>query len=283
MPSPSSLPIALAEHGCPAGGTSAQPAGPGCAPYRDYVGVDTLQALQRPKTDQPAELLFLTITQVQELMLSFLVKEVGRARDHLFLGDVDGALWQLRRIVSAQQVLLSTWEPLNTMSAPEYLDFRDALGDASGFQSATFRLFEFSLGRKSPHLTEFYRDVPAVHRQLEDALMAPSLYDAAIHLLRRRNVLTTATTDGHPLPEEVEQAWAAVYRDPDRDRSLFLLAESLSDVAAQFVRWRSEHVLVVERVLGAKTGTAGTSGLDWLRRSADHRFFPELWAARSCL
>jgi tryptophan 2,3-dioxygenase len=283
MSSPSSQPIALAEHGCLSGAPPARPAGPGCAPYRDYVGVDALLALQRPKTDHPAELLFLTITQVQELMLSFLAKEVKRARDQLFLGDLDGALWQLRRIVSAQQVLLSTWEPLNTMSAPEYLDFRDALGDASGFQSATFRLFEFSLGRKSAHLTEFYRDVPAVHRQLEDALAEPSLYDAAIHLLCRKGFLNPANPDRQPQPEEVEQAWAAVYRDPARDRSLFLLAESLSDVAAQFVRWRSEHVLVVERVLGARTGTAGTSGLDWLRRSADHRFFPELWAARSCL
>ncbi|MFC3452595.1 tryptophan 2,3-dioxygenase [Amycolatopsis speibonae] len=258
-------------------------------PYVDYHNVDTLLSLQHPRTQEPAELSFYVMGQVQELLFKLLFTEINRVRDLLFAGQVDEALWYLRRVERSQRVLLATWEPLSTITASEFVGFRDQLGTASGIQSYMYRQLEFSLGNKSEEMARAHQGIPRFQEQVDMALRAPSVYDAALALLHSR---------GSAIPEEcvrrdfsltyvpnsaIERAWADIYREPHRSRDLYLLAEALTDVGHQYSQWRSAHLLTVERVLGNKPGTGGTMGVAWLRRIAEHRFFPELLSARSLL
>lgn len=264
-------------------------ASPHSTPYVDYHSVDSLLGLQHPRTDEPAELSFYTIGQVQELLFKLLFTEANRIRDLLLDDRLDDALWYLRRMERSQRVLVASWEPVSTITIAEFAAFRDELGVASGIQSHMYRQLEFALGNKSPRMAAAYQGIFPIWQQVEAALRAPSLYDAALTLLRRR---------GAPIPDAhlkrdvalpyrphpaVEAAWADVYRSPREQRDLYLFAEALSDVSQQYSTWRSAHLLTVERVLGSKPGTGGTMGVAWLRRAAEHRFFPELLSARSVL
>ncbi|EST34208.1 tryptophan 2,3-dioxygenase [Streptomyces roseochromogenus] len=256
-------------------------------PYIDYHHVDSLLSLQHPRSDEPAELTFYITGQVQELLFKLMFTETNRTRDLLLADRLDDALWYLRRIEKILRVLTVSWEPVSTITPTEFARYRDELGTASGFQSYMYRQLEFSLGNKSPRMAEAYRAVPWVHELVDAALRAPSLYDAALHLLRRRgyDIPSEAVERDYTQPYEehpaVEAAWSALYTDQDRDPRLYALAEALCDLNYHYSRWRHTHLLVVERVLGHKPGTGGTSGVDWLRRAARHRFFPELWAVRS--
>ncbi|WP_434449356.1 tryptophan 2,3-dioxygenase [Lentzea sp. E54] len=255
-------------------------------PYIDYHNVDVLLSLQHPRTREPAELTFYTVGQVQELLFKLLFTDINRVRDLLFDDLLDEALWQLRRVERTQRLLAASWDPVSAITASEFAGFRNELGVASGLQSYMYRQLEFALGHKSPRMAEAHNAVAWVHEQVDAALRAPSVYDAALAVLRRR---------GAPIPERpdyaqpyepdpaAEEAWAGIYREPKRDHRLYLLAEALSEVGYLHSRWRSTHLLVVERILGHKPGTGGTDGVDWLRRVSEHRFFPELLAARSTL
>ncbi|MET9764375.1 tryptophan 2,3-dioxygenase family protein [Streptomyces sp. NPDC006372] len=256
-------------------------------PYIDYHSVDTLLSLQHPRSDEPAELCFYITGQVQELLFKLMFTEVNRVRDLLFEDKLDDALWGLRRIERIQRALTASWEPVSTITPTEFAGFRDQLGSASGFQSYMYRQLEFSLGNKEPRMAEAYRAVPWLHKQMLEVLRAPSLYDAVLALLHKR---------GLPIPEawvrrdftrpyepssEVENAWAVVYRERREFRDLHMLAEALAELNYQYSRWRTTHLLTVERILGNKPGTGGTLGVAWLRKVAEHRFFPELWSVRS--
>jgi tryptophan 2,3-dioxygenase len=257
----------------------------GSMPYIDYHHVDVLLGLQHPRTDEPAELSFYIIGQVQELLFKLLFTEANRIRDLLFDDRLDRALGYLRRAERVQRVLTACWEPVSTISPTEFAAFRDELGTASGFQSFMYRQLEFALGNKSPRMAAAYAAVPAIHAQVEAALRAPSLYDAVLALLRRRglNIPLECVERDFARPYEphpaVQKAWAGVYDAAGGD--LYVLAEALSELNYQFSRWRMTHLLAVERVLGRKPGTGGTSGVEWLRRVAEYRFFPELWNVRS--
>ncbi|MFD2467425.1 tryptophan 2,3-dioxygenase [Amycolatopsis silviterrae] len=264
-------------------------AGPDSTAYVDYHSVDALLSLQHPRTGEPAELAFYTVGQVQELLFKLLFTEANRVRDLLFDDRLDDALWCLRRMERTQRVLVASWEPVSTITAAEFAAFRDQLGVASGIQSHMYRQLEFALGNKSPRMAEAYEGISQLHKDVDAALRAPSMYDGALALLRRR---------GAPIPEDhvtrdfaqpyqphpaVEEAWAGIYRDPAGQRDLYVFAEALSDVNHQYSLWRSAHLLTVERVLGSKPGSGGTAGVAWLRRVAEHRFFPELLSARTAL
>ncbi|MGW0210928.1 tryptophan 2,3-dioxygenase [Streptomyces sp. NPDC003233] len=264
----------------------------GSTPYIDYQSIDVLLSLQNPRTDAPAELTFYVMGQVKELVFKLLVTEVNRTRDLLYEDRFDEALRTLRRIERVQRVLESTWEALGTITASEFNEFRDHLGEASGLQSYMYRQLEFCLGNKSPRLATAHLGVPGVAEQVELALRSPSLWDAAIAFLHRtpgRSVHLPAeclerdfATPYQPHPQ-VEAAWAEVYRAPGEHPKLYALGEALGEVSYRFGLWRTTHLLVVERILGNKPGSGGTTGVPWLRRSAEHRFFPELWSAKSLL
>jgi tryptophan 2,3-dioxygenase len=215
-------------------------------PYADYARLDVLHDLQKPRTGESAELSFIVTTQVMELLFGLLAHEWEQARDALLADDLDGAVAVLRRGLHIQDVLISSWDLLATMTPVEYNRFRDELGDASGVQSGLFHRLERLLGNAKG--TE------------------PSLYDAALGLLAARDV------EGEPL-----KRWRVVYESrPD----LLPLAEILLDVADRAQRWRQRHYTAVRRAMGAKPGTGGSAGLTWLKAAMDRDAFPELWAVR---
>ncbi|GAA3086306.1 tryptophan 2,3-dioxygenase [Streptosporangium carneum] len=259
----------------------------GANPFVSYLADDILLSLQNPRTKEFSEPAFLIMSQVVELLFKLAHTEARQARDLLDLDDVAGALWVFRRLSRVQNVLTDTWEVLSSLSPVEYGAFRDQLGEGSGLQSSMYRHLEFILGNKNEAMVTPHRGDPAVHRELRRALGEPSLYDAALRLLRRRGfpVPQDCAERDWALPyeerQEVADAWQLVYQDPDRHLELHQLAEALVDIAYDFGRWRAAHLLTVERLLGSKAGTGGTSGVRWLRRVAEHRFFPELWLVRS--
>jgi tryptophan 2,3-dioxygenase len=257
--------------------------------YIDYHNVDVVLAQQHPRSSEPAELSFLTMGQVQELLFKLLFTDISLVRDLLFDDRLDEALWRLRRVERNQRVLVATWEPLSTITPREFAAFRDQLGDASGLQSYMYRQLEFVLGHKSARLAEAHSGVTWVYKQVDAALRAPSLYDAAIAFLRAHGadipdacVHRDYAEPYQPHPA-VEHAWAEIYRAPGENHDGYLLAEALSDLSYQYSRWRYTHLLSVERVIGSKPGTGGTHGVRWLAKIADHRFFPELWTARTAV
>lgn len=258
-------------------------------PFVKYVSSDVLLSLQRTRTESETEPSFLIVTQVMELLFKLVYTEAVRARDLLESDDISGALRTLRRLHKACVSLTSSWEALTSLSPTEYAEFRDALGEGSGFQSYMYRHMEFLLGHKVAAMAEGHRDQEPVHRELLGSLGEISVYDAVLRLLWRRGLPVPDSSVerdwSRPYPErdEVVDVWHTVYTEQDKYSDLYLLAEALLDVAFELGRWRTTHLLTVERLLGSKTGTAGTSGVTWLRRVAEHRFFPELWAVRATI
>jgi tryptophan 2,3-dioxygenase len=258
-------------------------------PYEQYVGVRQLQALVRTVTDHPAEPSFLVVTQIMELWFTLLRREWEQAQRSLRADDLDGALAAIHRSVHHLRSLNASWDSLTWMTPAEFNGFRDALGEASGFQSYEYRHVEFLLGLKAESVVRPHRALPAVHADLERALAAPSLEDDVLAFLARAGLAVpadvldrdrTVTHEAHP---ELTGLWAGIYADPRPGNELFVLGEALTDVAEEFATWRQRHVTAVRRSMGAKPGTGGSAGLAWLERSAARVVFPDLWAARTVL
>ncbi|MFF5207244.1 tryptophan 2,3-dioxygenase [Streptosporangium sp. NPDC000396] len=253
-------------------------------PYDDYVGTMTLRRLQRTITDAPEELAFLVTTQVMELYFGLLRTEWQLAQKQLDDDDDAAATATIKRTVRHFDALNAAWASLSWLTPAQFNKFRDALGEASGFQSALYRHVEFLLGNKSEPLIRPHRRNPEAYRELTEALAQPSLYDSVLALLARRGhavpqeVLErdyTAEYEPHP---DVEKVWVEVYGGP-----LEPLAEALTDLAERFSDWRYRHVMAVRRSMGAKPGSGGSNGLNWLERSMRRQVFPELWTARTLM
>ncbi|GGS89267.1 tryptophan 2,3-dioxygenase [Streptomyces cinerochromogenes] len=257
-------------------------------PYIDYQSIDVLLSLQHPLSEAPAEPTFYVLGQVKELLFKLLYGELCAVRARLDDDDVAQAVWTLRRARRVIELLTRTWDVLGTLAPTEFNAFREQLGRASGFQSYMYRMLEYVLGNKNAAMARPHRRVPHVHVQVQEALRAPSVYDAALHLLARRGsvipdaVLVRDVSEPYVPHEAVERAWADQYRGGPGD-DMFELSEALIGVAEGFGRWRSLHLLTVERIIGTKAGTGGTTGVQWLRRAAEYRIFPELWSSRGLL
>ncbi|MFW5419464.1 tryptophan 2,3-dioxygenase [Nocardiopsis sp. CNT-189] len=261
----------------------------GGTPYAEYAAIDVLLDLRRPRTDEPAETDFIVATQVMELLFDLLAEHWVRARDALERDDVPAALAELRKGTRVQDVLVSSWDLLADLTPTEFARFRSAFGEASGFQSHTYRRLEFLIGNKSAAMLRPYQDAPRARADLERALAEPGLYDAALRLLARRGLPVPAeavdrdwTRPYRPDPG-VERAWAGVYADDTPGNELFLLAEALLDTAERVTRWRWRHLSAVKRSLGAKPGSGGSDGVRWLAGNAARDVFPELWSLRAAL
>src|SRR3954469_17876560 len=235
-------------------------------PYEKYVGVRQLQALVRPVTEHPAEPAFLVVTQVMELWFTLLRREWERAQRQLGADDLDSAIASVRRSVHHLRPLDASWGSLLWLTPAEFNGFRDALGEASGFQSYEYRHVEFLLGLKAESVVRPHRALPAVHADLERALAGPSLEDDVLAFLARRglpvpdDVLARDRTVTHEAHPEVTDLWAGIYADPRPGHELFVLGETLTDVAEEFTTWRQRHVTAVRRSMGAKPGTGGSAG-----------------------
>jgi tryptophan 2,3-dioxygenase len=257
--------------------------------YGGYLALDRILDAQTPRSGQHDEMLFIIIHQATELWMKLSLHELSAARARIVADNLASALKMIARVGRIQAQMIQSWDVLATLTPSEYLALRPALGKSSGFQSFQYRLLDFMLGHKSPSALATHADTPAVLARLKAALAAPSLYDEAIRLLARRGFVIDA---GHlerdfslayVESESVEAAWVAVYREPARYWDLYELAEKLVDLEYRFGQWRFAHLKTVERIIGRKRGTGGSSGLSYLTQVLDSQFFPELLRVRTSL
>jgi tryptophan 2,3-dioxygenase len=257
--------------------------------YGSYLALDELLGAQRLRSAEHDEMLFIVIHQASELWMKLAIHEIEAAMRHVAADDVDPALKMMSRVSRIQQNLTQSWSILSTLTPSDYLKFRPMLGQSSGFQSHQYRLLEFRLGNKSERHVRVHHQRPEREAVLMRALHEPSLYDVVLQLLARHGlpVPPSALDRDWSRPYEasagVEDAWLEVYRDTARWWELYDLAEKLVDLEHQFQQWRFMHLKTVERIIGHKRGTGGTSGVSYLVRALDLRFFPELWSLRTRL
>ncbi|BCU80947.1 tryptophan 2,3-dioxygenase [Polycladomyces abyssicola] len=257
--------------------------------YGEYLQLDRILSGQQRLSGHHDEMLFIVIHQVSELWMKLMLHEIQAAIQCIQNRELSRAFKMLARVSKIQSQIIQSWDVLSTLTPAEYLEFRDQLGRASGFQSYQHRMIEFALGYKTRHILDIYRKDAELYRQLHEALHAPSLYDVAIQALARAglaippDVLNRDYTQPYQAHPSVEAAWLAVYRDVESYWDLYQLAEKLVDLEDWVRQWRFRHVTTVERIIGNKTGTGGSSGVQYLKKTLDHRFFPELWGLRTKL
>jgi tryptophan 2,3-dioxygenase len=255
--------------------------------YGDYLQLDAVLGAQRPRSANHNEMLFIVQHQASELWLKLMIHELTAARDHVAASDLQPAFKMLARVARIMAQLNQSWDVLSTLTPAEYSDFRASLGASSGFQSYQYRMVEFLLGNKRAIMMEPHRHRPALFAALEALYRAPSIYDEAVRLLARRGFTIDPKcverdwTALHAFEPTVLAAWVEVYRDTDAHWELYELAEKLVDLEDAFRQWRFRHATTVERIIGLKRGTGGTSGVGYLRSVLEVELFPELWRART--
>jgi tryptophan 2,3-dioxygenase len=257
--------------------------------YGDYLQLDRLLSAQKPLSAEHDELLFIVIHQTSELWMQLSLHELSAARDQVRRDDLGPAFKMIARVSRIQAQLIQSWDVLATMTPSDYEAIRPSLGQSSGFQSYQYRELEFILGAKTASTLTVHEPDTAIHARLLAAFRAPSLYDEALRLLDRRGLrLPTECVDRdwtqpYTPNAQVEAGWLEVYRDPQRWWDLYELAEKLVDLEFRFQQWRFAHMKTVERIIGFKTGTGGSSGVAYLGRALGQSFFPELFSLRTRL
>jgi tryptophan 2,3-dioxygenase len=255
--------------------------------YGDYLKLDLLLSAQAPLTSAHDELLFVIQHQTSELWMKLAIHELRAACAAIASDDLQPAFKMLTRIARIFEQLNSAWDVLRTMTPSEYSQFRGALGMSSGFQSWQYRAIEFLVGNRNLAMLKPHAHRPEIVAILEDILAKPSLYQEALRLLARNgfdlgeSAGVADTRVSHRESDAVRDAWRTIYRDPKSHWALYELAEKLIDFEDYFRRWRFNHVTTVERVIGLKRGTGGTSGAAYLKRMLDTVLFPELWNLRT--
>ena len=271
-------------------GGAMTPAG-GAVTYAAYLDLDHLLAAQHPRSrpEHHDELLFIVQHQTSELWLKLVLHELRAACRYLAGDELAPALKCLARVKNVERTLIEQWSVLATLTPREYAQFRGALGNASGFQSHQYRAVEFVLGNKHPGLLAVFDGEPAARELLEQLLEAPTLYDEFLrHLARLGLAVPTAV-----LERDVREPWRfqpdlvplfrEVYESAGTPWGVYEGCESLVDVEDNWQLWRFRHLRTVQRTIGAKTGTGGSSGVGFLRRALDLTFFPELYAVRTVI
>ncbi len=261
----------------------------GSMSYGDYLHIDQILSAQHPLSPAHDEMLFIIQHQTSELWMKLMLTELGAAIGDIRADRLPPAFKKLARASRIMEQLVQAWDVLATMTPPEYSAIRPHLGPSSGFQSYQYRCIEFALGNKNAAMLKVHAHNPERLALVTSFFEAPSLYDEALRLMARR---------GHPLPADhlqrdwtlpyeasdaVEQAWLTVYRAPEQHWDLYQLGEKLTDLEDAFRVWRFKHVTTVERIIGFKRGTGGTSGVGYLRKMLDVVLFPEIWKLRTDL
>ncbi|HAI93519.1 MAG TPA: tryptophan 2,3-dioxygenase [Xanthomonadaceae bacterium] len=257
--------------------------------YGGYLRLDRVLSAQQPLSGHHDEMVFIVQHQTSELWMKLLIHELRAARAFLQRDRV----WQCRKVLArAKQVLrqlTEQWSVLETMTPSEYMGFRELLGPSSGFQSLQYRSIEFLLGNKNAAMLKVFAHDPEGQARLAAVLDAPSLYDEFLLYLARF---------GHPVPAaHLQRDWrlphvfdaelvpvlARIYEDTDRYWREYELCEDFVDLESQFQLWRFRHMRAVQRIIGFKRGTGGSSGVGFLRQALDLSFFPELFDVRTSL
>ena len=257
--------------------------------YSRYLKLDELLALQKPRSDGPEhdETLFIVIHQVYELWFKEVLHELDFLA-RLFDGHAEGhsntprILEVLKRVLTIFKTMVAQVDILETMTPISFSSFRARLEEASGFQSPQFRELEYALGHRDRGKLRYHRENPAAHRRLEGRLREPSIYQRFLSYLRQCGyaIPEAALEVRDPPPEgpEIRAALIRVYRQDDR---LTQVCERLVDLDEGLQEWRYRHVKMVERTIGGKRGTGGSTGAAYLRTTLSRPVFPDLWAIRS--
>jgi tryptophan 2,3-dioxygenase len=239
--------------------------------YSSYLKIDELLRLQQPRSDGPEhdELLFIVVHQVYELWFKELLHEFDRVRALLESGDTHRVQHTFKRVLTILKVMVAQIDILETMTPLEFLSFRQRLQAASGFQSDQFRQIEFVLGVRSPEAIARFPEGSRARMALERRMQEPTIWDAFLHYLQR---------EGYS--GDVQAMLVHVYRHDPKNAEL---CERLVDLDEGIQEWRYRHVRMVERTIGTRSGTGGSSGAGYLTTTLGRPVFPDLWAIRSQL
>ena len=267
----------------------AQMAFDGKMSYGDYLHLEPVLNAQHPLGEAHDEMLFIIQHQTSELWMKLAIHELRAATANLVADDVAACMKKLARVARIFEQLNSAWDVLRTMTPSEYLEFRDDLHQSSGFQSYQYREIEFLVGNKNKEMLRPHAHVPELYAHLEACLNAPSLYDQVTLLLARRGfeipaeLLDRDWSEPRGSHAALREAWRKVYRNPQDHWELYALAEKLVDFEDYFRRWRFNHLVTVQRIIGSKRGTGGTSGVAYLDQMLSTVLFDELWEVRADL
>lgn len=259
--------------------------------YNDYLKVPELLSLQQLLSDPPHhdEMLFIVIHQAYELWFRLILHELEKAIKLMQAQRVLQARHFLHRVVTIMRLLVQQIHILETMTAADFLQFRDRLEPASGFQSLQFREIEFIVGLKDARYIRNFAQKEREEAALKKRFEEPSLRDAYYEMLRCLNfdipadISTAVLERDEAARTQLLDVLEQIYQDPNEQSSLYMLSETLVDLDQQISLWRHHHVLVVERIIGNKPGTGGSSGAGYLRTTLDKRAFPYLWQVRTRL
>ena len=255
--------------------------------YASYLHLSTLLSAQQPVSDHHDEMLFIVQHQVTELWLKQLIHELRSAIALIATDDLSPALKRLARVKAIQRQMFEQWAVLETLTPVEYVQFRDKLGKASGFQSPQYRTLEFLLGNKNSQMLNVFAHDEELRSALQTDLEAPSLYDEFLRFLARRGhavpaaVLERDVTQPYTADPGVIEVLGRIYAEPATYWDAYEMCEELVDVEESFQLWRFRHLKTVERIIGFKRGTGGSSGVHFLRKALDLTFFPELLDVRT--
>jgi tryptophan 2,3-dioxygenase len=257
--------------------------------YGSYLDLDTLLDAQHPvsKPEHHDELLFIIQHQTTELWLKLVLHELASARDLLRADRLQPALKRIARVKHIQRTLTDQWSVLATLTPTEYAEFRGFLGNSSGFQSWQCRSVEFVLGNKDARMLRVFESNPPAHNQLTELLNAPSIYDEFLRYLARAGfdipteVLERDVTQPYRLNDELVRTFTQIYENAAEHWAAYEACEEFVDLEDNFQLWRVRHLKTVQRTIGMKTGTGGSSGVTFLAKALDITFFPELFAVRT--
>ena len=257
--------------------------------YGDYLRLDLVLSAQQPLSNPPRhdELLFIIQHQTSELWLKLMLHELRAVRDLLRDDQLAPALKSLARVKHIQHTLIEQWGVLTTLTPSEYNEFRSFLQSSSGFQSWQYRAIEFILGNKNADMLQVFDHDPSTHRLLSELMEEPTVYDEFLRFLHRRghavpsSILERDVTTAWHLHPALVPVFARIYENSREFWQEYEGCEALVDVEDNFQLWRFRHLKTVERIIGSKNGTGGSSGVPFLRRALDLTFFPELYAVRA--
>lgn len=257
--------------------------------YTGYLQLDRLLDAQAPLSDPPHhdEMLFIIQHQVAELWIKLVIHEIRAAIEHLRNDELPPAVKNLARVRHVQSQLYNQWQVLDTLTPVEYSEFRQVFGKASGFQSAQYRVLEFTLGNKNAATMAVYKHQPEWYSRLEAALESPSLYEEFLMHLKRCGMaipLASIDRDFSEMRGEDEAVIVVlkfIYENRAEFWSPYEMCEALMDIGNNFQFWRFHHMKTVERIIGHKPGSGGSSGVSFLKKALDYEFFPDLIRVRT--
>jgi tryptophan 2,3-dioxygenase len=255
--------------------------------YGGYLRLDRILHSQEPLSSHHDEMLFIIQHQTSELWMKLMIHELREAVIFVKADQLEPCFKILARVKQIQRMLFEQWSVLETLTPSEYSQFRGVLGKASGLQSFQFRLVEFLFGNKDRQALTVFEHQPEIHAELEKTLTEPSLYDEFLRHLARRKLPVPATalerdfTQPYTENEDLIPVFKKIYENPQLYWDAYEMCEKLVDVEEQFALWRFRHVKTVERIIGFKRGTGGSSGVPFLRQAINIRLFPELWDVRT--